>query len=634
MATRWRRLCWVAVLGVGACGGNGKSDTAPAFGRGGGTSGGSAAGGDAATHPSGASNAGGSTAGATNSGGAIATGGGGTGTASGGTPSGGTNPAGGAHSGGFPETGGSSIGGATSGGTATGSGGRSRGGGASGGTSAATGGANPTGGTVATGGRTTTGGTGAGGTSAAGGGSGSGGSSEPTSGALIQNDVFWKDTSGSPIYSQGGGVLRVDKTYYWYGVRYGGAAAYYANPTKTNSDTSFVAVTIYSSTDLAHWKFEGNALDVASVSAKTALDSSTWIGRVGAAYNPTTKKYVLIGQYLGTPDTTQFFATSDTPSGPFTWDHNQTVITNVANNNCGDQSVFTDDDGKAYIVCSNLSGRSNIYIIPLRPADFLEAQPATRIYNGSGREGNTMFKANGRYYVCSSDLHGWNASHSYYISSTSILGPYEAEGVIGNTDADFSHVTQTGLFVTVPGSAQETVVFGGDRWSDFAGNGIGYNQWMPITFSGTQPVLQSLSEWSIDAATGAWAVGPGNNYVTNPSFEADRVSTTAPAGWTVGGGTNTEGGHTGRWSWQLSGSLEQAIRGLPNGTYTLAVWSKDSSGTLYAQGFGAADKTTSLTAGGSWTRVSLDDIAVTSGSGSVGISSGRGNVDDFTLVRQ
>lgn len=82
-----------------------------------------------------------------------------------------------------------------------------------------------------------------------------------------------------------------------------------------------------------------------------------------------------------------------------------------------------------------------------------------------------MFKTNGRYYVCSSDLHGWTASHSYTISATSILGTYGTEGVIGNTDLDFSPVTQTGLFITVKGTAQDTVIFGGDRWPDFAGNG-------------------------------------------------------------------------------------------------------------------------------------------------------------------
>ena len=102
----------------------------------------------------------------------------------------------------------------------------------------------------------------------------------------------------------------------------------------------------------------------------------------------------------------------------------------------------------------------------------------------------------------------------------------------------------------------------GDRWSDFAGNGIGYNQWMPLTFSGTQPVMQSLSAWSIDAATGSWAVGPGNNYVMNPSFEADRVATNPPAGWTTSAGSDVTSTHSCNFAWQLSGaaSVDQLIR--------------------------------------------------------------------------
>jgi hypothetical protein len=454
--------------------------------------------------------------------------------------------------------------------------------------------------------------------------------------ALIKNDEFWKDTAGNLIYSQGGGLLKVGSTYYWYGVRYGGAATYAANPNNMNSDTSFVAVTTYSSTDLASWKLEGNALTYASVSSKLTMTSSTWIGRVGAAYNATTKKYVLVGQYEGTPDTQQFFATSDTPNGAFTVDHAQPTITNVSNGNCGDQAIFSDDDGSAYIVCSNLSGRSNIYIIPLRPADFLEAQPATRIFSGAGREGNAMFKANGRYYVCSSDLHGWNASHSYCISATNVMGPYGAEAVMGNTDLDFSHVTQTGLFITVKGSAQETVIFGGDRWSDFAGNGVGYNQWMPVTFNGTTPVMQSLSVWSIDAATGTWAVGPGNNYVMNPSFEADRVATNPPAGWTTTAGDDVTSTHTGNFAWRLSGaaSVDQKVVALPAGSYTLSVWVNGTgTGTLWAKGCSVADQSTPLAGGSNWSKASL---TVNAGEGlcDVGATTTAGTItlDDFALT--
>jgi hypothetical protein len=482
------------------------------------------------------------------------------------------------------------------------------------------GGAGPSGGADSSGGGTT---------------AGSGGTSSQAT-ALIRNDVFWKDTAGNPIYSQGGGVLQVGDTYYWYGVRYGGAATYAANPSKSNSDTSFVAATIYSSKDLATWKFEGNALTPATSIGGSTLGSSNWVGRLGATYNATTKKYVLNGQYLGTPDTTQFFATSDTPVGPFEWKGTQAVIANVANDNCGDQSVFTDDDGSAYILCSSLSGRSNTYIVPLRPSDFLEAQPATRIFNGAGREGNAMFKYKGRYYVCSSDLHGWNASHSYYISATNITGPYSAEAVIGGTDLDFSHVTQTGLFITVKGSAQDLVIFGGDRWSDFAGNGVGFNQWMPLSFDGAAPSLLSYSEWALDVATGELEVGAGNNYVSNPSFEADRVTTTTPAGWTTSSGTNTSGGHSGRWSWELSGasSVSQKVTGLPNGTYKLAVWTKGDAGLLFAKG-GADDASTPIAKTTGFAQVTLANISVTTGSCEIGVSasSGRLSVDDWSLIR-
>jgi hypothetical protein len=539
--------------------------------------------------------------------------------AGGATGGAGTADGGAAGLGGLRATGGDiGFGGATGSGGSLGSGGRADGAIGTGGT-IATGGATKTGGTIATGGIAGTGGASDGGT---------------PGGALIHNDVVWKDTAGNPIYSQGGGVLKVGSTHYWYGVKYGGAVTYAAKPTGLNSDTSFVAVTIYTSTDLATWKFENNALTAASLTAAGA-DPSNWIGRVGAAYNATTKKFVLNGQYGGSPDTAQFFATSDTPGGAFTWQNTQATIANVTNNNCGDQSIFNEDDGTAYLVCSSLSGRTNLYVAPLRPSDYLNVEPATKVFSGVGREGNAMFKYKGRYYLCSSDLHGWNASHSYYISATTILGPYGTEGVIGGTDADFSHVTQTGLFLTVKGSAQDTVIFGGDRWSDFAGNGIGFNQWMPLTFSGNTPIMQSLSVWSIDTTTGAWSVGPGNNYVLNPSFEADRVTVTQPAGWTTTSGTNATGGHSGRWAWQVSGSLDQAVANLPTGTYTLSAWVKSSGagGQLYAKGFGGTDKTLAIASATAWTNVSIAGIAVSNGTCDVGITSTLATVtvDDFAL---
>ncbi|MEV5720703.1 family 43 glycosylhydrolase [Amycolatopsis mediterranei] len=462
--------------------------------------------------------------------------------------------------------------------------------------------------------------------------------------ATIQNDVFWKDTSGNPIYSQGGGVLKVGSTYYWYGVKYGGATGYYNNPAAgKNSNVSFGAITIYSSTDLANWRFEGNAM------TPSDLGGGGWVGRVGVSRNPTTGRYVLVSQGNGG----LVFATSSTPNGHFTYAGTQSTIGGVSTGMSGDQSVFTDDDGRAYLVFSNKSGRSHLYVSPLRSSDFLHAEAAKNVYNSSsgGREGNIMFKQNGTYYFCSSDLHGWNASHTYCISAKNIMGPYSAEFVLQGTDADFSHVTQTGLAFTVTGSAGSFVMFGGDRWSDFAGNGLGYNDWVPVTFDGTAPVFHSLSQWTVDAAAGTWSVGRGNNYVLNPGAEADRVAQSAIAGWTDTGGavnSNKLGGHTGRWAMaQSSSSAYNATRyqniSLPNGTYTLSAWVKSSGGqkksTIFARNFGGSEVDSSINRSiGTWTNVTISGITVTNGSVQVGVFSDANagnwvNVDDFSLVQ-
>jgi hypothetical protein len=471
----------------------------------------------------------------------------------------------------------------------------------------------------------------------------------------IVNDSFWKDTSGNPIYSQGGGIFKFNGTYYWYGVKYNGAVTYYNNPTAKNSDTSFNAVTCYSSSDLVNWKFENNILTAST----PGLEGCTWLGRLGVAYNTTTQKYVLVTQFVGNNGSGILFATCSTPTGNYTYNRVQTSITNVVNGMSGDQTIFTDDDGKSYLVFSNTSGRAYTYVAPLRTSDYLNVEPATQIYHSTsgGREGNCMFKYNGRYYVCSSDLHGWNASQCYYISSTSILGSYSSEGVMTNSDKDFCHVSQTGFFVTVSGTSGTTVLFCGDRWCDFAGNGAGYNQWCPVTFSGTTPIFNSYSNWNLDAAAGTWSVAGGNNYVLNPTFEADRVSQNALAGWSTWDNLSSadpnsnDSDHYGSGRWCMaqsytsaySASRYQNVTGLPNGTYTLKAWVKSSGGQgvcrMFVKNYGGSELQSSFnTAISNWTQITISNINVTNGQCQIGIyqeanANNWCRADGFTLTR-
>ncbi len=69
----------------------------------------------------------------------------------------------------------------------------------------------------------------------------------------IENNRFWHDTAGDPIFSQGGGIFRFGDRYYWYGVEYTGSQLYYDDPSRTYTragEVDFVAITAYSSENL------------------------------------------------------------------------------------------------------------------------------------------------------------------------------------------------------------------------------------------------------------------------------------------------------------------------------------------------------------------------------------------------
>jgi hypothetical protein len=149
----------------------------------------------------------------------------------------------------------------------------------------------------------------------------------------------------------------------------------------------------------------------------------------------------------------------------------------------------------------------------------------TMVFQGESREGNCMFKYGGRYYMFASNIYGWDASYAYYLVSDNIRGPYLPANdmqVLKGCEDDYAHITQTGFFFSVKGTKQETIVYCGDRWANFAGNGLGYNHWFPLSFDGVTPYFNSLNSWNIDAKTGEWTVASNNNYIKNGSFEADR----------------------------------------------------------------------------------------------------------------
>jgi Glycosyl hydrolases family 43 len=501
----------------------------------------------------------------------------------------------------------------------------------------------------------------------------------------IKNDTFWNTKDGSPINSQGGGIFKFTDTttgikkYYWYGVYYEEADTYRNNPSVTLPKCTFKSVTCYSSTDLVNWVFEADVLTKNEVFKD---GRNTWVGRLGVAYIKERKQYAMFVQH----GSEVLIAVANNPTGKFIWHQKINMKDMIGTSNTGDQTVFTDEEsGKSYLIYSYGSGRNKIYVSEIGVKnDMINLLDCTKVFQGESREGNCMFKYKGQFYMAASNIYGWDASYAYYLVANDIRGPYLPTNnmlVMKGTESDYAHVTQTGFFVNVKGSKQETVIYCGDRWANFAGNGLGYNQWFPLSFDGAVPYFNSLHSWSINEKTGKWKVAADNNYVMNGSFEADRrkiPSHIKPIQeYVLGWGTtviegnkisldsnsspvlnyfNTEADRKiviGEKSLNISDKINfkrnvsQIITSSPyvkleDGYYTMTVRMKNSSGFKRLEMYAASGNRTSVypvkEENTSWRTISMDSIVVKGGKIEIGflaeaIANAFCYVDDVVLVK-
>ncbi len=505
---------------------------------------------------------------------------------------------------------------------------------------------------------------------------------------LITNDRFYTDTDGNPLYSQGGGIFKFpnDDKYYWYGVRYKESVSYAADPSESRNveHPAFEAYTCYTSDDLVNWKYEG---DVATLET-LGQSWCGWAGRCGVVYDAKENKYILVSQFNGT-----IIASADNPLGPFKTEKGYfwggTSLPVIQNGDTGDLTMFYDEDGKGYMICSSANGRAYLYVVPMGKDssgkydfDFnniKELGSSTKSYydedgtiknkDKGGIEGDCMFKYKDHYYFTGSDLYGWHGSRVYVFESENILGDYKLKPdyvdasnattnypyIMPGAKDSYAHNSQTGFYYTLHGSKQDTVIYCGDRWSSFCSNGVGYNQWVPLTMDGYTPHFNNLSQWRLDSQTGEWTIGDGNNYIANPTFDADRVDLNHLTGWehsdsvggTAGGNVKTKRFH-GKYAARHSAdtdytaTMKQTITDLPDGTYTLRASVISSGGQneclLYAN---TDDKeyTASLKSKMSnWTDIVVKDIVIENGKCEIGLySDALANnyvrIDDLYLTR-
>lgn len=242
----------------------------------------------------------------------------------------------------------------------------------------------------------------------------------------FQPQAIWNDSDGNAINAHGGGILKHNKMYYWYGEYKVGATTLPSWATWECYRTDAGGVSCYSSCDLLNWHFEGVVLKPVTDDPESDLHPSKVIERPKVVYNAHTGKFVM-WFHCESADYSKAaagVAVSESPTGPFEY------LGSFRPNNAmsRDQTLFVDDDGVCYQICSSEDNQT-IHINRLTD-DYLRPDGTfVRRFIGQSREAPALFKYNGKYYMLSSGCTGWDPNEAELAVADEIMGEWT---VLGN----------------------------------------------------------------------------------------------------------------------------------------------------------------------------------------------------------
>jgi len=320
---------------------------------------------------------------------------------------------------------------------------------------------------------------------------------------IIHNDTVWRDTAGKEIWCNGGHIVREDNLFYWVGYDTGPGRW----PWRIN---------LYSSPNLADWKFENTVIRMEGKFARMG-----WAGRPGLLHCQANGKYVIVFEADSPSQWKRHkvgFAVCDRIDGQYELVNTQYP---EGNRSTGDQSVFEEGD-KAYLLATmdkDIAGKKymnqSLAIFELSKDfvgidrkvfegfDNVNGNPNVVPREHSSREASHIIKVDGVYYWFNSGLVGWNSSATMYATAKDLAGPWSAlERLRTEPPSDDSFNTQHDFVLPVVGRGATTCVYVGDRYSQWTKRGLGRNIFLPLLWETGKPVLRWHKEWRIDVVSG------------------------------------------------------------------------------------------------------------------------------------
>lgn len=305
----------------------------------------------------------------------------------------------------------------------------------------------------------------------------------------IKPTEIWPDNNGKHVEAHGGGIIKVGKTYYWFG-----------EDRSQNNDPEKRYVACYASNDLVHWTFKNQVIKTAD---PDSLGKNFVLERPKVFFNKKTKKYVM---YMHIDNASYKMARvgvaiCDKVDG----DYKYLKSFRPLNHESRDIGQFIDDDGTPYLIFED---RPYGFRIASLTDDYLGVDKEICLIP-QHMEGGALVHYNGLYYAIGSSLTGWRANPNKYATATSLAGPWSEFKDIAPPETN-TYGSQSTMILKVVGDKGTTVIFMGDIWEPKTQWDSRY-LWMPLQIGDGKLWLPKPQPWTLDVKTGeAHIVGDGH----------------------------------------------------------------------------------------------------------------------------
>ena len=298
----------------------------------------------------------------------------------------------------------------------------------------------------------------------------------------IYSGVALFDQLNNVVNAHGSCIVKEGNLYYLFGEYH------------TDNSNAFFGFSCYSSPDLMNWKFEKLVLTM----QPNGLLGPNRVGeRVKVMKCPETGEFVM---YMHTDDLKYNdphvgYATCKTINGDYQFQGE--LLQDGKYIKKWDLGTFKDNDGKGYL----LTHSGFIYELS---SDYKSVK---RIVTNQKLDGESpaMFKSKGIYFWLFSNRTSWERNDNYYLTSTSLEGPWTNRGLFA-PEGTLTWDSQCSFILPVSRGKDTLFMYMGDRWSYPKQASAATYIWQPITVKGgVMSIPEFQKSWKVDMANVKWS---------------------------------------------------------------------------------------------------------------------------------